>query len=88
MQDPTEIAERGIRYAQDQFSEIAAQTEDFVREKPAQSLLYAFLAGVILNRLPVGRVLSGLLRLVFILLKPAVLFYGASKVYETIREEK
>jgi hypothetical protein len=59
-----------------------------VREKPAQSLLYAFIAGYILNRLPIGRILSGLLRLLVVALRPAILIYGASKLYQAAREEE
>ena len=61
MDENTDIALRGVRYAQDQFSEVVTQAEEFVREKPGQSLLIALLAGFILNRLPIGRLFGGLL---------------------------
>ena len=44
MDENTDIALRGVRYAQDQFSEVVTQAEEFVREKPGQSLLMALLA--------------------------------------------
>jgi hypothetical protein len=87
MDENTDIAQRGIHYAQDQFSEIVTQTEEFVRQKPAQSLLIAFVIGFILNRLPVGRLLGSVTRLLLFALKPALLVYGASKVYEASQEE-
>jgi hypothetical protein len=87
MDEHTDIAQRGVQYAQDQFSEVMAQAEEFVREKPAQSLLLALLGGFILNRLPVGRLLSALVRLLLFALKPALLIYGATKVYEAVQEE-
>jgi hypothetical protein len=59
MDENTDIALRGVRYAQDQFSEVVTQAEEFVREKPGQSLLIALLAGFILNRLPIGRLFGG-----------------------------
>ena len=65
-----------------------AETEDYVRERPAQSLLWAFVAGYILNRLPLGRILSGLLRLLMVAAKPAVLIYGAAKLYQSAQEEQ
>ena len=59
-----------------------------MREKPGQSLLIALLAGFILNRLPIGRLFGGLVRLLVFALKPALLLYGATKVYEVIQEEE
>jgi hypothetical protein len=87
MNENTDIAQRSIHYAQDQFSEIATQVEEFVREKPGQSILLAFLIGMAFDRLPVGRLLNSLARLLFFALKPALLVYGASKVYEVMQEE-
>jgi hypothetical protein len=58
-----------------------------VREKPAESILCAFAAGYILNRLPLGRVLGGLFRLLIFALKPAILIYGAAKLYQAAQEE-
>ena len=86
MDENTDIAQRSVRYAQDQFSEALTQAEEFVREKPGQSLLIAFLIGFILNRLPIGRLLGGLVRLLLMALKPAILVYGATKVYEAVQE--
>jgi len=86
MDENTDIAQRGVRYAQDQFSEALTQAEEFVREKPGQSLLIAFVLGLVLNRLPVGRLLAGLVRLLLMALKPAILVYGATKVYEAVQE--
>ncbi len=84
MDENNDIALRGVRYAQDQFSEVVTQAEEFVREKPGQSLLIALLAGFILNRLPIGRLFGGVVRLLMFALKPALLIYGATKVYEVI----
>src|ERR1700694_4340148 len=98
-QDSDDLAERGLRYTREQFDEIRHQTEDYVRENPAQSLFYAFVAGVffsntprvarrILNRLPVGRVLGGVFRLAVFALKPAILIYGATKLYRSVEDEE
>ncbi|HEV2047010.1 MAG TPA: hypothetical protein VGQ95_10475 [Chthoniobacterales bacterium] len=87
-QDSDDLAERGLRYTREQFAEIRHQTEDYVRENPAQSLFYAFVAGLILNRLPVGRVLGGVFRLAVFALKPAILIYGATKLYQSVEDEE
>ena len=83
-----ELPERGVQWVKDQVEAVLSETEDYVREKPAQSLVWAFVAGYVLNRLPLGRVLSGLLRLLIVALKPAILIYGAAKLYQAAQEEQ
>ncbi|PYJ14339.1 MAG: hypothetical protein DME93_00085 [Verrucomicrobia bacterium] len=83
-----EFPERGVQWVKDQVETVLSETEDYVREKPAQSLVWAFVAGYVLNRLPLGRVLSGLLRLLIVALKPAILLYGAAKLYQAAQEEQ
>jgi len=82
-----DLAARGLRYTREQFDELLSETENYVRQKPGQSLLYAFAAGFVLNRLPVGRILSGFVRLFLVALKPAILIYGATKLYQELEEE-
>src|SRR3954463_14920236 len=81
-----DLAVKSLRYTKEQFGDILTRTEGYVRENPGQALLYAFVAGYVLNRLPVGRVIGGLLRLSLTALKPAVLVYGASKLYKASQE--
>jgi hypothetical protein len=83
-----ECPERGLHWAKEQFETVLSETEDYVREKPAESLLCALAAGYILNRLPVGRILGGLFRLLIIALRPAILIYGATKLYQAVQEEE
>ena len=88
MRKSDDLPERSFHYAKEQFNAVIDQTEDYVREKPAQSLLYAFVAGLIANRLPLGRIAGGLLRLGFFAFKPAILIYGATKLYQAMEEDK
>ena len=83
-----DIAERGLRYTKDQFEQILEQTEDYVRENPGRSIAYALAAGFILNRLPIGRILSAITRLAFIAFKPAILAYGATKLYRAAQGDE
>jgi hypothetical protein len=83
-----DVAERGLRYTKDQFEQILEQTEEYVRENPARSIAYALVAGFILNRLPIGRILSGIMRLAFIAFKPAILAYGATKLYQAAQGDE
>ena len=83
-----EFPERGMQWVKDRVETVVNETGDYVREKPTQSLLYAFAAGYILHRLPLVRVLAGLLRLFFAALKPAILVYGAAKLYRSAQERE
>ncbi len=83
-----DIAERGLQYTRDQWDEIIAQTEDFVRANPTRSLLYGVAAGFILDRLPIFRILGAFMRLLLMAFKPAVLVYGAMKLYQTAKPEE
>jgi len=83
-----EYPERGVHWVKEQIEAALSETEEYVREKPAQSLLCAFVAGYILNRLPLGRIVNGLFRLLVAALRPAILIYGAAKLYQAAQEEK
>ena len=85
---PEDLAGRGLRYTREHFDELVTQTETYVRQNPVQSIAYAILAGFVLNRLGVGRILSGIVRLLLFALKPAILIYGAAKLYEAAQEEE
>ena len=84
----SDIAQRGLRYSKDQWEQMLQQTEEYVRDKPAQSLGYALAAGFILNLLPIGRIIGGLMRLLMIAFKPAVLVYGVTKLYQAAKTEE
>ena len=84
----SDIAERGLRYTKDQLEQVLQQTEEYVRENPARSVAYAVAAGFILNRLPIGRILGGVIRLGLHAFKPAILVYGATKIYQAVQSEE
>ena len=85
---PGDVAERGLRYTKDQFEQILEQTEEYVRANPARSVAYALIAGFILNRLPIGRILGGFVRLLMIAFKPVILAYGATKLYQAAQSDE
>lgn len=82
-----DVAERSLRYTKDQVEQVLEQAEDYVRENPARSIAYAVLAGFILHRLPIGRILSGFARVLMIAFKPAILAYGATKLYQAAQND-
>ena len=83
-----EFPERGVQWVKERVETVVNETGEYVREKPTQSLLYAFAAGYVLNRLPLGRVLGGFVRLLMFALKPAVLIYGAAKLYQAAQQRE
>ncbi len=83
-----DIAERGIQYTREQWEEIISQTEDYVRANPTKSLLYGVAAGFILDRLPIFQILRALVRLLLMAVKPAILIYGATKLYEILKTDE
>ena len=83
-----QFPERGVQWVKEQFETVVSDTGDYVREKPAQSLVWAFVAGFILKQLPLGRILSGLIRPLLFALRPAILVYGAAKLYQATKEEE
>ena len=83
-----EFPERGMQWVKDRVGVVVSETGEYVREKPTQSLLYAFAAGYVLNRLPLARVLAGFLRLLVFALKPAALIYGAAKLYQATQQKE
>jgi hypothetical protein len=82
-----DIVVRGVRYTKEQVEDFVGQAEEYVRENPGQALLYAFVAGYVLNRLPLGAMLRGVVRLSFLALRPAMFVYGATRVYQAAQEE-
>ena len=82
-----DLAERGLRYTREHFDELGNETEAYVRKNPVQSVAYGVLAGFVLNRLGIGRILSGVVRLLLFAIKPAMLIYGATKLYEASQND-
>lgn len=88
MNQDADIAQRSLRYTRDQFEDVLQQTETFVRENPTRAVGYALVAGFILNRLPIFGIFRSLLRLLFIALKPAILAYGVTKLYQASQNDE
>ena len=66
--------------------DLGARAQDFARKEPAQAVGVAFLAGLVLTVLPVGRLLAVLVRLGFVLIRPVLLILGAMKLCEEIEK--
>ncbi|EDY20929.1 hypothetical protein CfE428DRAFT_1222 [Chthoniobacter flavus Ellin428] len=68
--------------------DLSSCTEKLVREDPAKAVGIALFAGVLLTVLPIGRLISALVRLVFALARPLLLVLGAVKLYEEFQKKK
>jgi hypothetical protein len=86
-QTDDDIVVRGVRYTKEHVEDFVGQAEEYVRDNPGQALLYAFVAGYVLNRLPLGGILRGAVRLSYLALRPAILIYGATKLYQVSQED-
>lgn len=68
--------------------DLSSRTEKLVREDPAKAVGIALFTGVLLTVLPVGRLLSALVRLSFALARPLLLVLGAVKLYEEYQKKQ
>ena len=64
------------------FEDLRGRTEEMVREYPAQSAVAALVAGFAFALLPIGSIIFGIIRLALHLVKPALLIFGAVKLFE------
>lgn len=69
------------------FEDWKACAEKSVREEPMKTAGLAFVAGIFLTILPVGRILGGLVRVAFALVRPALLILGVVKLVEEIEKQ-
>jgi hypothetical protein len=68
------------------IEDLGARAQDFARKEPARAVGVAFLAGLMLTVLPVGRLVAVLVRLAFTLIRPVLLILGAVKLCEEIEK--
>ena len=61
------------------------ELEELVRREPKQAVALAFAGGFFLCLLPLGRLLGTLVRVLFLLFKPALLILGVVKLIEYAR---
>jgi hypothetical protein len=61
------------------------ELEELVRREPKQAVALAFAGGFFLCLLPLGRLLGILVKVLFLLFKPALLILGVVKLIEYAR---
>ena len=79
------------RFVQETLSSVRAQADrcltdvtSYARSSPEKALLSALAGGYVLRMLPLTRILSGVIRLALLLLKPAAFIYGAAKLWQKV----
>lgn len=66
------------------FENLCKRTEEYVRGEPAKAIGLAVGLGFFISVFPVFRLVSGLFRLFFSLLRPVLLCLGGIKLYEEL----
>jgi hypothetical protein len=62
--------------------------EERIRESPKKSVFGAVAAGYLLHRLPVRAILVTNVRILSALTAPALILYGAAKLYDFLQEQE
>ena len=68
------------------IGELEECVQKLVRTEPAKAVGIAFIAGLILTILPVGRLVAALVRVMFLLIRPLLMVLGAMKVCEELEK--
>jgi hypothetical protein len=71
-----------------QIQGLITRAEDCVSKEPLKASLIAFLAGLVFTVLPVGQIVGGMTRLLFALVRPALIVLGAMKVLEEVEKRR
>jgi len=70
------------------FSQYWSDLEDRVRRQPNQYLAIALLVGFLLRNLPIGAFLGLIVRLVGVLIKPALVILAVANLWRLISERQ
>lgn len=62
--------------------QIVQRVESYAKEEPVKAASAAFGLGILLALLPVGGIVSGFFRLLFLLARPLLMILGVVKVFE------
>lgn len=83
---PNEVAQGDYSSVKQTFADFQTQGEDYVREFPTKSVLYALGAGFVLRLLPIGALVGALVRLAMFAMRPALFIYGGVALYRHFQE--
>ncbi len=64
------------------------RVETYTREEPVKSISAAFGVGILLTLLPLGGVIAGLSRIVFVIARPILMLLGLLKVADELNARR
>jgi hypothetical protein len=70
------------------LDDVLLRADTLARREPVKAVVAAFGAGFLLNMLPLGAIAAAMVRIVFSLIRPALLFLGLVKACEFCRSQK
>lgn len=76
-----------VRGASDNLHHRYAECEEQVRKSPSSALLCAVAVGYLLRNLPIAALVSGVMRLLLALVRPAAFLFIAAKLFEILQRE-
>ena len=77
-----------IHGIQENLQRCYADGEEYVRENPTKTALVAMGVGFLLAQLPLRWMFVAIIKLLFLLVKPATFIYAISKVIDDVRAAK
>lgn len=83
---PNDVAGGDYSSVKQTFADFQSQGEEYVKEFPTKSVLYALGAGFVLRLLPIGALVGAVVRLAFFALRPALFIYGGIALYKHFQE--
>ena len=88
MENITEIASASAPGAQENLQRYYADGEQYVRSNPTKAALVAMGVGFLLAQLPLRWMFVALVKILFLLVKPAAFIYAISKLVDDVRTSK
>lgn len=85
-QSMEEVGTVVMRNAREGFASTQKECENWVRKSPTTAMLGAIAIGYLLNRVPLRAILLMKVRVLLALARPALLLFGAAKLYEFLQK--
>ncbi len=83
-----EMVNVSLRNVRQNIRQRYQQCENRIQRSPAASVLGAVAAGYLLHRMPVRAILITQVRVLSALVPPALLLFGAAKIYEYLQRQE
>jgi hypothetical protein len=85
MKDPDEFMQSAANAVRLHFNGYCDRAVSYTQKEPEKAVSIALATGYLLRVLPLTGILRLILRLVFIVLKPAAILYGGAKLWQEMK---